>query len=239
MAATASGGLGTILAGSVASALGLVTALAGLGVVLFLRHEIAPRRVAWAAAAIAVVILGTVAIRGNDLQTFARFVGASTEAGQARSTHVQTYSQRTLLVWIGYEMWKDHPLLGVGWQGSSEPANFEPYLPAAHRRFPDVAALAFPADTPSRRYGVQNVWVQALADLGAVGLALWLAIFASAAWLGLRAALRGASAAPLLGFAGTLLLAWLWTAQGFVAGIPLDALTSVVFALAATRLVDA
>jgi hypothetical protein len=34
----------------------------------------------------------------------------------------------------------------------------------------------------------------------------------------------------------TLLLAWLWAAQGYVAGIPLDALTWLTFGLAATRL---
>jgi hypothetical protein len=32
------------------------------------------------------------------------------------------------------------------------------------------------------------------------------------------------------------LLVWLWTAQGFVAGIPLDALTWLAVGLAATRM---
>jgi hypothetical protein len=41
----------------------------------------------------------------------------------------------------------------------------------------------------------------------------------------------------LYGLAATALLAWLWAAQGFVAGIPLDALTFLVFGVAATRLV--
>jgi O-antigen ligase len=79
---------------------------------------------------------------------------------------------------------------------------------------------------------VQNSWLQALADLGIIGLVLWVAVFASAAWL----ALRNARALGTYALMATLLLAWLWTAQGFVAGIPLDALTWLTFGLAATRL---
>ena len=146
---------------------------------------------------------------------------------------MQTYAHRTLLAWIGFEIWKDHPLLGVGWEGSAEPANFEPYLPAAHRRFPSESPLAFPSRAPNRRYGVQNVWLQALADLGVVGLVLWAGVFAAALWLAVRAA---GTLPALIGFAWTALLVWLWTAQGFVAGIPLDALTWLAFGLAAVRL---
>ena len=78
-----------------------------------------------------------------------------------------------MLAWIGYEIWRDHPLLGVGWEGSSEPANFLPYVAAAKRKFSDVSPTAFPSAAPDRRYGVQNVWLQALADLGAIGFVLW------------------------------------------------------------------
>ena len=176
------------------------------------------------------------AIRGSDLDAFARFLGASPGAQQSQPSKIQTYAHRTLLVWFGFEIWKDHPLLGVGWEGSAEPANFEPYLPAAHARFPDEAPLAFPARAPDRRYGVQNVWVEALADLGVIGLALWVATFVAAAWLGARAAVRLGSAPATLGLLLTALLVGLWTAQGYVAGIPLDALTWLAFGLAATRL---
>src|SRR5439155_1415977 len=80
-----------------------------------------------------------VAIRGSDLDAFARFLGASPGKAQAPQAKVQTYAHRTLLAWIGWQIWKDHPLLGVGWEGSAEPANFVRYLPAAHRRSPDEA----------------------------------------------------------------------------------------------------
>src|SRR5439155_593233 len=77
---------------------------------------------------------------------------------------------------------------------------------------------------PKRRYGVQNSWVQALADLGVVGFAAWVAVFASAAWRAARGALAG-SAASLYALLLLAALVWLWAAQGYVAGIPLDALT--------------
>jgi O-antigen ligase len=234
--ATASGALGMIVAGAVAALLGLATALAVLLVVLVVRRELAPRRLAVVAAVSAVVLVGVVAIRGSDLDAFARFLGASPGARTEQPSKVQTYAHRTLLAWIGFEIWKDHPVIGVGWEGSSEPASFEPYLPAAHRRFPDEAPLAFPSADPERRYGVQNSWVQALADLGLVGFLLWVGAFAAAAWTAARAL---GSVTALYGLLATALLAWLWTAQGFVAGIPLDALTFLAFGLATTRVVDA
>ena len=230
--ATAGGAIGTIVAGAIAALLGLLVAGAAIGVVLAIRREL-PRRAVSIAAVVAVVAAGSVAIRGTDLEQFVHFLGANLGQQQAQQAKVQTYAHHTLLAWIGFEIWKDHPLLGVGWEGSSEPGNFEPYLPAAHRRFPHEAPLAFPAAAPDRRYGVQNVWIQALADLGAIGFALWVAIFAAAAWLSARAAIAGSSGAALLGLAWTALLVGLWTSQGYVAGIPLDALTWLAFGLAA------
>jgi O-antigen ligase len=230
-----SGSLGMIVAGAVASLLGLATALVVLGLVLLLRRELAPRRLVAIGAVAAVVAIGVVAIRGSDLDAFARFLGASPGASKTQPTKVQTYAHRTLLAWIGFEIWKDHPVLGVGWEGSAEPVNFEPYLPAAHRHFPNEAPLAFPSASPERRYGVQNSWIQALADLGVIGLALWVGVFATAAWV----AVKGLPAVTALyGLLATALLVWLWTAQGFVAGIPLDALTFLAFGVAAIRVVD-
>ena len=210
--ATVTGAIGMIVAGAIASVLGLATALAVLVVVLTVRNELQPRRLAAVAAACGAVLVGAVTIRGNDLDKFVHFLGLSQTAQQTQQTKVETYAHRTLLVWLGFEIWKDHPLLGVGWEGSAEPGNFEPYIPAAHERFPDETPLAFPA--PDRRYGVQNVWVEALADLGVVGLALWVATFAAAAALAARAAILLGSGTALLGLLWTALLVWLWTARG-------------------------
>jgi hypothetical protein len=234
--AAVSGAFGMILAGAVASVLGLAAALAALAVVLVVRREVVPRRAASVAAIAGVVVAGVVAIRSSDLDTFARFIGTSPGTGKAQPTKIQTYAHRTLLAWIGWQIGKDHPLLGVGWEGSAEPANFGPYLPAAHRRFPDEAPIAFPSAAPDRRYGVQDSWIQSLADLGAIGLALWVSVFASAAWLAGRAAVVRRSGSTLYALLTVALLAGLWTAQGFYAGIPLDALTWLTFGLAATRL---
>jgi O-antigen ligase len=227
--ALVSGALGMIVAGAIASVLGLLTALVVLAIVVWLRGELELRRAGAVAAVAAVVVAGAVAIRGSDLDAFARFLGASPGAEPDNPAKVQTYAHRTLLAWLGFEIWKDHPVLGVGWEGSREPASFAPYLPRAHERFPEEPPLAFPSAAPERRYGVQNVWVQALADLGVVGLALWTAMFAVAAWLAVR--LRN-----LVALSWVALLVWLWTAQGFIAGIPLDALTWLAFGLAATRM---
>jgi O-antigen ligase len=232
--ATVTGVLGMIVAGALASVLGLATALVVLAIVLAIRREVEPRRLLAVCAAGLVVLGGAVAIRGSDLDAFARFLGASPGTQKTAPSKIQTYAHRTLLVWLGFEIWKDNPLLGVGWEGSAEPGTFERYLPAAHTRFPDESPLAFPS--PDRRYGVQNVWVEALADLGVVGLALWAAMFAAAARLGARSAITRGSPTGLIGVLLVALLCWLWSAQGYVAGIPLDALTWLAFGLAATAL---
>ncbi len=229
--ALATGVLGMIVAGALASVLGLGTALVALGVVLVLRRKVDVRRLAGAAAAALIVLGGAIAIRGTDLEAFAHFLGAKHQPKSSQAK-VQTYAHRTLLTWIGWQIWKSHPLTGVGWEGSAEPVNFGPFLPAAHRHFRNESPLAFPGSAPDRRYGVQDSWVQALADLGVVGFVLWVGVFASAGWV----ALRNASALGIYALMSTLLLAWLWTAQGYVAGIPLDALTWLTFGLAATRL---
>lgn len=233
--AVAAGVLGMIVAGALAAVLGLATALAVLLVVLVVRREVDLRRLAAIGAAALVVLGGAVAIRGSDLDAFARFLGASPGSKSSHATKVQTYAHRTLLTWIGFQIWKGEKLTGVGWEGSAEPANFEPYLPAAHKHFPDEAPLAFPSRAPNRRYGVQDSWVQALADLGVVGFVLWVGVFAAAAWL----AVRAIAAPTLFALLCTAVLAWLWTAQGYVAGIPLDALTWLAFGVATTRIATA
>jgi O-antigen ligase len=230
--ALVTGVLGMIVAGAMAAVLGLATALVVLVVVLAVRHELDLRRLAIIGAASLVVLVGAIAIRGSDLDAFARFLGAKPGVTH-RDTKVQTYAHRTLLAWLGWKIWLDNPLAGVGWEGSAEPANFEPYLAEAHRRFPDEAQNAFPSAAPDRRYGVQNSWLQALADLGVVGFLLWIGVFLTAAWTAVRGLMAPHALYALLAVAA---LVWLWTAQGFVAGIPLDALTWIVFGLAAARM---
>jgi O-antigen ligase len=227
-----SGGIGVVVGGAMAGLFGVLTAGAALLIVLVLRGELHLRRAAASLAVLALVTVGTVAVRGSDLATFARFLGSDAGRTEQPSTKVQTYAHRTLLGYIGLRIFLDHPVLGVGWEGSSEPGMFVPYLPAAHRRFPTEPAKAFPS--PTRRYGVQDLYVQTLADMGVIGLAFLLALFGAGLFLAGRAALAlVTSSAALVGVAWICLLLWLWTAEGLVAGIPLDALTWIAFGLAA------
>jgi O-antigen ligase len=133
-----------------------------------------------------------------------------------------------MLAYIGLRIWRDHPVLGVGYGRSSD--RYQPYLEAAKRRFPDQPPEAFPS--PEHRWGVQNFWIQLLADVGVVGLVLAVGTFAVA--LGL--ALRAPPAALYLGVvaAGWILIAiGSWNAFGIVAGIPMQAVTWFGFGLAA------
>jgi ABC-type multidrug transport system fused ATPase/permease subunit len=229
--AVASGIVGMVIAGALASVIGLATALVVLGIVLVLRSELDRRRVAAVAVAALAVLAGTVAIRSSDLNAFRSFVDSAPASTQSSVDRTPSYAHRTLLAWLGYEVWKGRPLLGSGWEGTTEPAVFDPYLPAAHRRFPNVTPLAFPS--ASRRYGVQDAWIEAAADLGVVGLALWAALFATAAWPAARLARTSGTGTALYALAGLGFLVWLWAAQGFYAGIPLDAFTWLVFGVAA------
>lgn len=222
--ALSAGGVGVVLAAAVASLLGLALAAAALAAAALARHA-PPRRLAGAAAMVVVVALGVLAMRGGDIADFLRF---ARDEPPAQTTGVETYSHRTLLAYIGGRIFLDHPLAGVGWQGSSEPAAFEPYLADAHRRFPDASPLAFPS--PERRHGVQNAYVQALSDLGIVGFALLVGLLAAALLLALRTL---PAPTALLGLLWLLFAAGLWTAQGLVTGIPLAALTWIAFGLVA------
>src|SRR5262249_48905197 len=148
---------------------------------------------------------------------------------------VESYSQRTVLAYIGVRIFRDNPVLGVGWQRSSRPDVFERYIPDARARFPDVVEQAFPAQ--GREWGVQNFYIQMLADAGVVGLAVLLGVGVA----GLVLAWRAAAGAPTPWAAGTgllvmcalLTLAADWAALGIVPGIPLQAASCLVLGLAA------
>src|SRR5205085_11525808 len=114
---------------------------------------------------------------------------------------------------------RDHPVVGVGWHGTDEFHNLAPYVDDAKRRWPDVDARSFPA--PAHPYGVQTLYLEALADLGVIGFLLVAAWLGTAAWH----AWRGPPPVATLGLTWILLVVGLWTAEGFTAGIPLDGVT--------------
>src|SRR5262249_50044680 len=155
--------------------------------------------------------------RGSDVSNYLSFLGI-TPASKTASTGVQTGSQRAMLLWIGWRIFEDHPVLGVGFQRSGN--RYQPYLAAAKRKFPNQPAQAYPS--PQNQWGVQNWWVQLLADTGIVGFALGVATFAVGLVLALRRA-AGRSFYALVASGFILVAAGTWNAVGIVAGIPLDA----------------
>ncbi|HZG36297.1 MAG TPA: O-antigen ligase family protein, partial [Gaiellaceae bacterium] len=190
-------------------------------VVLLLRRrgELRPRGAAAAGAVLGAAVVATLVIRSGDVADFARFLGVEQ---RDRNSQIESYSQRTVLTYIGGRIALDHPLTGTGWQGSSESASFRPYLADARTRFPDVAREALPSET--RRWGVQNAYVQAAADMGVAGLAALVAVLSAAAWLGVRGWLRGADGAAL-GAAGiVVVVAAELAALALVPGVPVWAL---------------
>jgi O-antigen ligase len=230
--ALGSGALGLMLAGSIAAAGGF--AIGAIGLLLAARSRFAPsrRRVAALFALVAVVAVGVIAIRADSLEQFVRFLGVR---GDEPPQGVETYSQRTVLAYIGLRIFEDNLLVGVGWQRSARAEVFEPYLADAHRRFPDVVERAFPA--PGREWGVQNLYIQILADAGLVGFVLLMAVGAGAIVLAVRTARHAPSpwgaGAGLIAICAVLTLAGEWASLGIVAGIPIQAATCLVLGLAA------
>jgi hypothetical protein len=226
--AIGSGGIGLMLSGATAGLLGIAAGTAWLLYAIARSRGLALRDVIVSGTVLAVVGAGVLVLRAGDFEHFLRFLHVKGE--ETQTADVQTCSHHTLLAYIGFRIWRDHPIAGAGWQASNEPETVDPQLPAAHREFPDVAPLAFP--TNKHEWGIQNAYVQAAAELGLVGLVLWLAPFAIALMLALRA---NAPPCTVAGFA-VLSAMGIWGGQGLVAGIPLDALTWLAFGLAAAAL---
>jgi O-antigen ligase len=230
--ALVAGVLGLVVAGSLAAAGGLAVGVAVLWLAARVRFRPGGRQTLALVAIVAIVAGGVVAVRGDALEDFLRFIGVR---GDNPPVGVETYSQRTVLAYIGLRIARDNAVLGVGWQRSSRPEVFEPYVDDARRRFPDVVDLAFPA--AGREWGVQNLYIQVLADAGVVGLVLLLLVGASALTLAWRAAARAptpwAVGSGLLVVCALLTLAGEWSSLGIVAGIPLQAASCLLLGLAA------
>jgi O-antigen ligase len=222
IAGVAAGAVGMVLSGPLDALLGTYLAVGALVLLVRVRDV---RRLTTIAGVVAAITIGVVLIRSSSLADGLKFLGIKQGTGGA-STHIQSYRQRALLAYIGGRIFIDHPWLGVGWQGSSDPYAFEPYLADAHRRF-DQPADAFPS--PRHRWGVQNAYVQSLADMGVLGLLAFLAALLVPAW---AAARSGAGDARVLGVALPLLALGVWNGYGLVAGIPLAALTWLAVGLA-------
>jgi hypothetical protein len=221
-----SGAIGAILAASVFAGFGIFLAAVAAIVVGLRARTLSGRRALALAGTLAVVGAGTLSLRSYDVTNFFSFLGVkSTSASTAAD--VQTSNQRTMLAYIGLRIWEDHPILGVGLERST--TDYGPYLADAKRKYPQ-SRYAYPS--PTNLLGVQNLWVQLLADVGLVGFALAVATFV----LGLVTALR---VPRRLIFYGLVAAGWIlvaagtWNSTGIIAGLPLDAVTWLGFGLAA------
>jgi hypothetical protein len=237
--AVVTGVIGFVLGGATSGVAGLVCA-AVVAVLVAVRRGLARRAaIVGAIGATLLGALGVVVLRSGDFGQFFSFLGVR-HTSAAAAKNIETYPQHTVLAYIGLRIWMHHPIVGAGFEASKEFATYGRELPAAHKRFPKVSPLSFPSST--RTYGIQNLYVQALADLGVIGFALLVALFAAGIWLGLEAALR---APPATAFAALLGTFWLvmslgfWGTQDFVAGIPIDAVTWLAFGAAVTRFREA
>jgi O-antigen ligase len=220
-----SGIVGLLVSGSLAGAFALVAA----GIVAAAVARASARRAA-AILAISIAVLGGVVLfRGGDVKSFLHFAGIGKQEEQLG---VESYVQRTMLVYYGWRVFLDHPLAGAGWQASNDEYVYGPLLPILHRRFPNTPPQAFPS--PEHPYGVQNAYVQALSDLGVVGLVLFLGALLTPLALGGMRLLRGPpDPSSLLPVSWLLVTMGVLTAIGLVAGIPLDAMLWIAAGLCA------
>ena len=179
-----------------------------------------------------VVAGGVTAIRADSLEQFVRFLGVrSDEPPQG----VETYSQRTC--WRTSASGSGKTTRSWAWAGSDRrgKTSSSRISRTRTRRFPDVVELAFPA--AGREWGVQNLYVQMLADAGIVGLLLLLAVGGGGlvlAWRTVTAHRTPGRRERASSFCGALLtLAGESASLGIVAGIPLQAATCLLLGLAA------
>jgi len=220
------GAIGLALSAAAAGAIGVALAAAAVLVLAAARRELAP---AWTAAVVAlagVAAVGVLLLRNGDIPRAIRAVGIGSQPKPQTGMDIESYAHRSLLAYIGVRIFADHPIVGVGWQGSEEQENYGPYLAAAHRRYPHDPPLAFPS--PQHAWGVQNAYLQTLTDFGVLGFLVLAVLAVVAGILGVRAALRAPPGTGVLAAAGLLWLlvaAGVWNGLGLVAGIPLDALT--------------
>jgi O-antigen ligase len=228
--AITAGALGVILDASVFVYLGCLLATAAVVWIGRRAGTLTLRRGLVLGAVMIVVGSGVYVLRGSDVTNYLSFLGISKKHTNVAG-HVETGSQRALLLWIGYQMWKDHPILGLGFERSN--FDYKPYLPAARKKFPDQPPEAFPA--PSHRWGVQNFWLELLSDTGVVGFVLGVATFVTGIVVALRQA-RKPSFLALSAGGFILVAAGAWNAVGIIAGIPMDAVTWIGFGLAGVAL---
>ncbi len=222
-----SGVLGLILSGSTAGAIGFGLAAAAAFVIGRVRGGASRRRLVAIVLLPLVVVAGLVPLRSGDVGHLLRYFGIGPKE---KEENVETLVQRTLLIYIGWRIFLDHPAIGAGFESSLEQSVYSPYLAYAHAKFPTSPRRAFPS--VAHPYGVQNLYVQTLAETGVIGFLLLVGVFVSGLAVAGRVALRGPPELGLLAVLFLLVCIGIWNALGTIAGIPMDALTWLALGLA-------
>ena len=184
--AAVSGVVGLILSGSTAGAIGFALAARAASRFGKWRSRATRRRLA------AIVASRSSSSPGSSRCAAATSATCSATSGSARrrsSTNVETLVQRTLLIYIGWREFLHHPVTGSGFESSLEESVYSPYLPAARAKFPGSPPRAFPS--PEHPWGVQNLYVQTLAETGRDRLPAPGRRLRRGLWTAGRAALRG------------------------------------------------
>ena len=180
-----------------------------------------------------VVAGGVTAIRADSLEEFVRFLGVR---GDEPPQGVETYSQRTVLAYIGLRIWEDNPVLGVGLAAIGARRRLRAVSRGRARALSGRRRRSR-SPRPGREWGVQNLYIQMLADAGVVGLLLLLAVGGGGLVLAWRTVTHApnpwATGAGLVVLGALLTLAGEWASLGIVAGIPLQAATCLLLGLAA------
>jgi hypothetical protein len=234
-AAAAAGAVGMILSGALASVLGaLLAALVAVAVAWRVR-AIDVKRAAVVASFVVIVLAGSVFMRSSALSSFAHFAGLGQSTGGRK---VESYSHRWVLDYVGLQIFLRHPVLGAGWQAGYDEPTYGPVLPKARRRFPSQPPLAFPS--PAHPWGIQSAYVEALAELGLVGAAVFALWIVSGLFVGARPFARRAHEPPAwpryLGLLWICVALGVWNGLWFIAGIPFDTLIWLAFGFAAAPL---